>query len=130
MSVRAKVRAFQHRKMQKTQAQRIVECVQILRKLEDIVSADNASIRVLKKRMGAYWRDGALQEDTFPLFGYDRFIVYRFPEAAAEKVEVTLRQASAEEITAHQLPSDLVEALTQRTRSASPPGPAHPSPQE
>ena len=111
----------------KTQAARINECVQILRKLEDKIKipATNASIRVLKKRMGVYWRDGALQEDSFLLYGYDRLIVYRLPELASEKVEVTLRQV--EDVTLHPLPSDLVEALTEQTSSESHSGPAHPS---
>lgn len=116
----------------KTQAARVNECVQILRKLEDEVKipATNASIRVLKKRMGEYWRDGALQEDIFPLFGYDRLIVYRLPALASEKVEVRLKQLTAEELTQHPLPSDLVAALTEQTSSASQSGPTHPSQEE
>lgn len=82
---------------EKTQADRVRECVVILKKLVDEVGIleTNPSIRLLKKRMGTYWRDGKLQEDRIPLYGYDRVILYRLPRFANQDVEVTLRQVHA-----------------------------------
>ena len=84
-------------KPDKPQADRIRECMVILNKLVNDVGilATNPSIRLLKKRMGTYWRDGKLQEDRIPLYGYDRTILYRFPRLAHQEVEVTLRQVRA-----------------------------------
>lgn len=72
----------------------------ILNKLVNEVGilATNPSIRLLKKRMGTYWRDGKLQEDRMPLYGYDRVIMYRFPRLAHQEIEVTLRQIRAKRI--------------------------------
>lgn len=87
-------------KPDKPQADRIRECMVILNKLVNEVGilATNPSIRLLKKRMGTYWRDGKLQEDRMPLYGYDRVIMYRFPRLAHQEIEVTLRQIRAKRI--------------------------------
>lgn len=116
-------------KVEKPQADRISECMTILRKITDEVGirADNPSIRLLKKRMAAYWRDGKLQEDKIPLYGYDRYILYRLPRWSHQIVEVTLRVSR---VTYQSLPADLLAELEEQTRSAAPPDPEHPSPQE
>ena len=114
-------------KEEKPQADRVRECLTVLTKMTDEVgiSASNASIRVLKKRMGQYWRDGKLQEDRLPLYGYDRVIVYKFPKWAHQSVEVVLKVCK---IRHPQLPSDLVAELEAETNSATQSGPSHPSP--
>jgi len=103
-------------KEEKPQADRVKECITILKKItEDVgIDGDNPSLIVLKKRMGQYWRDGKLQEDSIPLWGYDRIIVYRFPKWAHQDVEVTLRQSS---IRHPPLPLDLQEVLEERRNS-------------
>ena len=80
-------------RVEKTQAERITECMTIIKKLinEVGVSAANPSIIVLKKRMAQYWRDGKLSEGSLPLVFYDRIIIYTFPRWQNQKVEVTLR---------------------------------------
>jgi len=97
-------------KVEKTQAERITECMTILKKLsaEVGIDAQNPSIRVLKKRMAQYWRDGKVQEDKLPLWGYDRSIIYKLPRWAHQSVEVTLRVNA---IRNPQLPPDLEEEL-------------------
>ena len=114
-------------KVEKPQAERIRECITILRKLTDEVGvpATNPSIAVLKKRMGQYWHDGKLQEDQLPLVGYDRIILYRFPRWAHQEIEVTLRLSR---IRNPPLPSDLVAEIEARRNSAMQSGPSHPSP--
>ena len=112
---------------EKTQAERITECMAILKKLTDEVgiSATNPSIRVLKKRMAQYWRDGKLYEDKLPLFGYDRVIIYRFPRWSHQEIEVTLRVSKVKN---QHFPSDLEEELATNQPSATnqqpPSGPA------
>ena len=80
-------------KTEKPQADRVRECLVILKKLTEEVGvpADNPSIVVLKRRMGDYWRTGDLCEDSLPLVGSNRSIVYRFPRWSHQFVEVTLR---------------------------------------
>lgn len=128
----------------------------ILKKLTDDVGVDsqNPSIRVLKKRMAQYWRDGKLYEDKLPLWGYDRSIIYKFPRWAHQEIEVTLRvnkirdppiPADLEEELAkpHQQPTLQVDAKPHQqplsdpaaepphgTSSATQSGPSHPSPPE
>ena len=114
-------------KVEKPQADRVSECITILRKLTDEVGvpATNVSIAVLKKRMGQYWRDGKLQEDQLPLVGYDRIILYKFPRWAHQEVEVTLRVSK---ISYPQLPSDLEAEIEARRNSVMQSDPSHPSP--
>ena len=77
----------------KSQEKRISECLAILKRLTDEVGipASNPTIRTLKKRMSVYWRDGKLQEDSLPLFGYNRSVMYKLPKWEHQEVEVTLR---------------------------------------
>jgi len=116
-------------KVEKTQAERITECMTILKKLTNEVGIDaqNPSIRVLKTRMAQYWRDGKTYEDRLPLWGYDRSILYKFPRWANQEVEVTLR---VNKIKHPQLPLDLEEELRRGTSSVSQSDPSHPSPPE
>jgi hypothetical protein len=97
-------------KIEKPQNDRVQECITILRKITDDleIPATNPSIQLLKKRMGTYWRDGALQEDRIPLVGSNRHILYRFPRWAHQIVEITLR---AGPITHQALPPDLVAEI-------------------
>jgi len=97
-------------RVEKSQTERITECMTILKKLTNDVGilASNPSIRVLKKRMGQYWRDGQLYEDSLPLFGYDRIIMYKLPRWAGQDVEVTLRQSKNRN---PKFPPDLEEEL-------------------
>lgn len=77
----------------KSQEKRISECLAILKRLTEEVGipATNPTIRTLKKRMSVYWRDGKLQEDSLPLFGYNRSVMYKLPKWEHQEVEVTLR---------------------------------------
>jgi hypothetical protein len=77
----------------KPQEKRISECLAILKRLTDEVGipASNPTIRTLKKRMSVYWRDGKLQEDSLPLFGYNRSVMFKLPKWEHQEVEVTLR---------------------------------------
>ena len=102
-------------KIEKPMADRITECMAILKKLVEEVGVDaqNPSIRVLKKRMAQYWRDGKLQEDKLPLWGYDRSILYKFPRWSHQIVEVTLRV----NVRDPQLPPDLEEELRRPMQS-------------
>lgn len=97
-------------KVEKSQTDRIQECVTILGKItRDLeIPAENPSIRLLKKRMATYWRDGNLQEDRIPLVGSDRYILYKFPRWAHQIVEITLR---AGRVSHSELPSDLAAEL-------------------
>ena len=80
-------------RVEKTQVERITECMTIIKKLinEVGIPALNPSVVVLKKRMAQYWRDGQLYEGSLPLVCYDRIIIYRLPRWNDQKVEVTLR---------------------------------------
>ena len=139
----------QGNRVEKTQAERITECMTILKKLTNDVGipAANPSVVVLKKRMAQYWRDGKLYEDKLPLVMYDRIIMYKFPRWADQQVEVTLRVTKnknptyppdlEEEIyraaptpapTHQQPPSDSAAASEDQTSSAMQSGPSHPSP--
>ena len=91
---------------EKPQADRISECVAILRKITDElqIPSENPSIRLLKKRMATYWRSGDLMEDRIPLVNSNRYILYRFPRWSHQIVEITLRVGR---ITHSRLPSDL-----------------------
>ena len=77
----------------KSQEKRISECLAILKRLTDEVGipASNPTIRTLKKRMSVYWRDGKLQDDSLPLFGYNRSVMFKLPKWEHQEVEVTLR---------------------------------------
>lgn len=99
-------------KIEKPQTDRVHECITILRKITDDleIPTTNPSIVLLKKRMGTYWRDGALQEDRIPLVGSNRHILYRFPRWAHQIVEITLR---AGPITHQALPSDLAAEIAE-----------------
>ena len=106
-------------KIEKSQEDRISECMKILRKLTNEVGvpATNPSIRVLKKRMAVYWRDGKVQEDTLPLFGYNRSIIYKLPKWANQDVEVTLR---INNIRSPHLPPDLMEEAMRQQLPSDP----------
>jgi hypothetical protein len=97
-------------KTPKPQTDRVQECITILRKITDDLEIPhtNPSIRLLKKRMGVYWRDGNLQEDRIPLVGSNRYIMYKFPRWAHQIVEITLRACP---ITHQALPSDLAAEI-------------------
>ena len=99
-------------KIEKPQTERVQECITILRKITDDleISVTNPSIRLLKKRMGTYWRDGLLQEDKIPLVGSNRYILYRLPRWEHQIVEITLR---AGPITHSALPSDLAAEIAE-----------------
>ena len=116
-------------RIEKPQADRIAECMTILKKLTEEVRipATNPSIRVLKKRMAQYWRDGLLQEEKLPVYGYDRVIHYRFPRWSHQFVEVTLKVSK---VRHPQLPSDLEEELKAGMSSATQSDPSCPSLQE
>lgn len=90
----------------KPQEKRISECLAILKRLTDEVGipASNPTIRTLKKRMSVYWRDGKLQDDSLPLFGYNRSVMYKLPKWAHQEVEVTLR---INNFTVRKYPEDL-----------------------
>jgi len=113
-------------KEEKPQADRVKECITILKKLTDEVGIDptNPSIVVLKRRMGQYWRDGKTQEDILPLFGYDRMILYKLPKWSHQDVELTLRVSS---IRHPPLPPDLEAELEERRNNATRSGPSPPS---
>ncbi len=102
-------------KVEKTQAERITECMTIVRKLiNDVgIDAQNPSIRVLKNRMAQYWRDGKLYEDKLPLWGYDRSIIYKFPRWKNQEVEVTLR---VNKIRNPAIPADLEEEVSRQEK--------------
>ena len=91
-------------------ADRIKECITILKKITDElhISEENPSIRVFKKRMAQYWRDGKLQDEKIPLIGYNRIILYKFPKWSHQQVEVTLR---VHNVQPPSLPPDLEEEL-------------------
>lgn len=99
-------------KTEKPQADRIKECINILRQLTDDmeIPATNPSVALLKKRMGTYWRDGGLQEDRIPLVGSNRHILYKLPRWSHQFVEITLR---AGPITHRALPSDLAAEIAE-----------------
>jgi hypothetical protein len=95
----------------KPQAERIEECLTVLRKItqELNIPPTNPSIQLLRLRMGRYWRDGAYDEDRIPLDGYDRIIVYRLPKWSGQLVEVMLKHAPLRR--SQRLPSNLLEEL-------------------
>ena len=105
-------------KTEKPVADRIKECVIILKKITDElhISEENPSIRVFKKRMAQYWRDGKVQDEKIPLIGYNRIILYKFPKWSHQQVEVTLR---VHNIKHPQLPADLEEELRGPARTAA-----------
>jgi len=90
----------------KLQEKRISECLAILKRLTEEVGipASNPTIRTLKKRMSVYWRDGKLQDDSLPLFGYNRSVMYKLPKWEHQEVEVTLRTNN---FTVRKYPDDL-----------------------
>lgn len=97
-------------KIEKPVADRIKECITILKKITDElhISEENPTIRVFKKRMAQYWRDGKLQNEKIPLIGYNRIILYTFPKWSHQQVEVTLRVHNVQHPS---LPPDLEEEL-------------------
>ena len=105
-------------KTEKLVADRIKECVIILKKITDElhISEENPSIRVFKKRMAQYWRDGKVQDEKIPLIGYNRIILYKFPKWSHQEVEVTLR---VHNIKHPSLPADLEEELRGPARTAA-----------
>lgn len=139
-------------KKEKDQSDRITECLNVLAKLEDElkVPKDNPSIRLLRKRMATYWKEGKTQEERIPLVNSNRNIVYKFPRWAHQEVEVLLRVSP---ITFTELPPALAAELSKQpeteiviqaptspllllgpegaaesqTRSATQSGPSHPS---
>lgn len=133
-------------KVEKPQTDRVIECMAILKKLTEEVGipAENPSIRVLKKRMGVYWRDGKPQEDVLPLHGYDRNIVYKLPRWSHQFVDLTLKVRSGvnpprypEDLEAEVYgptdqppPSGPEEVPLERMSNATQSDPLHPSPQE
>ena len=114
-------RFFQQRmslKIEKPVGDRIKECITILKKITDElhISEENPTIRVFKKRMAQYWRDGKVQEEKIPLIGYNRIILYKFPKWSHQEVEVTLR---VHNIQHPSLPADLEEELRGPARTAA-----------
>jgi len=105
-------------KVEKPVADRVKECITILRKITDElhISEENPTIRVFKKRMAQYWRDGKVQEEKIPLIGYNRIILYKFPKWSHQEVEVTLR---VHNIQHPSLPPDLEEELRGPARTAA-----------
>jgi len=97
-------------KIEKPVADRIKECITILKKITDElhISEENPTIRVFKKRMAQYWRDGKAQDEKIPLIGYNRIILYKFPKWSHQQVEVTLRVHNVQHPS---LPPDLEEEL-------------------
>jgi len=113
-------------KPDKSQADRVKECMNILKQLRDIhIPDENPTIFLLKKRMGTYIRDGKLQEDKIPLVNSDRILFYKLPRKAHQFAEITLRTSR---ISYPQLPSNLVAELEEKTNSATQSDPVHPSP--
>ena len=94
----------------KSQEKRISECLAILKRLTEEVGipASNPTIRTLKKRMSVYWRDGKLQDDSLPLFGYNRSVMFKLPKWAHQEVEVTLR---INNFTVRKHPEDMQEEI-------------------
>ena len=105
-------------RVEKPVADRIRECVAILKKLTDELGIDpqNPSIQVLKKRMGEYWRNGKLAEEVLPLFGYDRSILYKFPRWSNQSVQMMLK---VNKVAHPRLPADLEEFLKQQSQPDS-----------
>lgn len=103
----------------KPQAERIKECIVILRKIitELEIPAENPSVKLLTKRMSDYWRDGKYAEDRIPLVNSDRYILYRFPKWAHEIVEVTLRKGLVLHTALSDALLDEIEAGQKEVRS-------------
>ena len=95
----------------KSQTDRVTECLVILDKLKEEVKVpmDNPSIIVLKKRMAHYWREGKMEEDILPLYGFNRNIKYKFPRWSHQFVEMTLRVNKTRGIPDY--PADLLEEI-------------------
>ncbi len=114
----------------KPQEERVSECLEVLKKLIDElgVSAENPSIKLFKKRMNDYWRDGKYQNERIPLVGTNRYIMYEFPKWAHKKVEVMLHVGHVR-LMFRELPSNLAAELEAGTSSetqspSSPPAPS------
>lgn len=99
-------------KTEKPQADRISECINILRQLTNDmeIPATNPSVVLLKKRMAKYWRDGVSQEERIPLVGSNRYILYKLPRWSHQFVDITLR---AGPITHQALPSSLAAEIAE-----------------
>lgn len=82
----------QQKQIEKPQTDRITECLVLLQKLAELgVTSENPSVRVLKKRMAQYWREGLKEEGSIPLVGSNRSMMYTFPKWSHQFVDVTLR---------------------------------------
>jgi len=124
----------------KSQEKRISECLAILKRLTEEVGipATNPTIRTLKKRMSVYWRDGKLQEDSLPLFGYNRSVMFKLPKWEHQEVEVTLRvnnftvrkhpEDLQMEIEIYKMEQNISEAELYVTKRLEALGPTHPQP--
>ena len=100
----------------KPTAEKVAECTAVLMRLKTELGIwdENPSVRLLRKRMGDYWRSERCLEDQIPLVGTNKTIVYRFPRWAGQQVDVMLR---AGPITHQRLPADLEAEAGVRTRS-------------
>ena len=125
-------RSEAHRQMTrqpKPTEEKIAECTAVLKRFtqEFGVWTQNPSLRLLRKRMGDYWRSERCLEDRIPLVGTNKTIVYRFPRWAGQQVDVMLR---AGPITHSQLPADLAAEVDTGTQSAPRSDPECPSPSQ
>jgi hypothetical protein len=113
------IRRMSGKFVQKSQEERVSECLAVLKKLVDElgISAENPSIKLFKKRMSDYWRDGKFQNERIPLVGTNRYIMYEFPKWAHKKVEAMLHVAHVR-LSFKELPSDLAAEIEAGTRNA------------
>ncbi len=105
--------------VEKPQEERVSECLAVLKKLIDElgISDENPSIKLFKKRMNDYWRDGKFQNERIPLIGTNRYIMYEFPRWAHKKVEALLHVAHRR-LHFKELPAALQAELEAGTSSA------------
>ncbi len=123
------IRRMSGKYVQKSQEERVSECLAVLKKLVDElgIHPENPSIMLFKKRMSDYWREGKYQNERIPLVGTNRYIMYEFPKWAHKKVEAMLHVAHIR-LSFKELPSDLAAELEAGTRNvpqspSSPPAP-------
>jgi hypothetical protein len=123
------IRRMSGKFVQKPQEERVSECLAVLKKLVDElgISSDNPSIKLFKKRMSDYWREGKYQNERIPLVGTNRYIMYEFPKWAHKKVEAMLHVAHVR-LNFTELPSALAAELEAGKSNAlqspsSPPAP-------
>lgn len=117
--------------VEKPQEERVSECLAVLKKLIDElgISAENPSIKLFKKRMNDYWRDGKFQNERIPLIGTNRYIMYEFPRWAHKKVEAMLHVAHRR-LHFTELPAALQAELEAGTNSAQQSASSHPLQQD